>query len=184
MDKYTLLTGATGFLGQFLLHRLLRAGLPVAVIARSSETQTSKQRIENLVTRYNREDDCKYPTPVCFTGDINMPDLGIDEFALDWFRDNCGACIHNAASIRFHGKDRSREPWRSNIGGTENILNFCDEVDIANFHHVSTAYVCGDRRDHVRESDLDVGQGYEKRLRAIQARSRGTGQRSRNSWTP
>jgi len=161
MDNYILLTGATGFLGQFLLHRLLRADVPIAVVARSSPAQSAKERIAAIVGRCSDEDQRDYPTPVCFTGDLTTPDLGIDEFALDWFREHCNACIHNAASIRFHGKDREREPWRSNIGGTENVLHFCDEVEIANFHHVSTAYVCGDRRDHVMESDLEVGQGYE-----------------------
>ncbi|MEM7313318.1 MAG: SDR family oxidoreductase, partial [Planctomycetota bacterium] len=70
--------------------------------------------------------------------------------------------LHNAASIRFHAPegDRTKDPYRSNIGGTQNVLDVCKCAGIEEFHHVSTAYVSGARTDRCYEHELDVGQDY------------------------
>ena len=38
------------------------------------------------------------------------------------------------------------------------MLELCRDLGIRQFHHVSTAYVCGLRSDRCREAELDVGQ--------------------------
>jgi nucleoside-diphosphate-sugar epimerase len=48
----------------------------------------------------------------------------------------------------------------SNVGGTENVLEFARQCKIKEFHHVSTAYVCGLRTGKCLESELDVGQSF------------------------
>ena len=54
--------------------------------------------------------------------------------------------------------EETEEPYLSNLNGTRNVLEFCSKTDIREFHHVSTAYVCGTRRGRILESELDVGQ--------------------------
>jgi len=55
---------------------------------------------------------------------------------------------------------RKQEPWRTNLGGTENVLEFAAATSIAHLHYVSTAYVCGVRDTVVMESELDVDQTF------------------------
>ena len=51
--------------------------------------------------------------------------------------------LHVAASVDFFGDERTGEPFRSNVEGTENLLKVCEQAGIEKFHHVSTAYVGG-----------------------------------------
>lgn len=161
MKKYLLLTGATGFIGQYVLERLLKQQVPVVIIARGSSEQSANDRIMAIVKGLEERSGQELPKPICFTGDLTKEDLGLDDFALDWFTENCGRVLHNAASIRFHcNGDREKDPWLSNFTGTQNVVDLCRQSAITEFHHVSTAYVCGNRRDTVFESDLIHDTGY------------------------
>lgn len=99
------------------------------------------------------------PRPRVIEGNICQPNLGIGDDDVSWIRDNCDSVMHNAASLSFIATNgRDGEPWNSNVGGTRNLLDLCDTTGIRDFHHISTAYVCGLRRGRIMESELDVGQ--------------------------
>ena len=100
------------------------------------------------------------PRPVVFEGDVAEEKLGLDQSAISWIRENCDEVIHNAAILQFHGADRNAEPWRTNLGGTQNVLQLCEEVCIKNLFYVSTAYVCGEQSETVLESDLHSNQRF------------------------
>ncbi len=157
--SYLLLTGATGLLGSYLLRDASERGIPMAVVARSSRTAgPARQRIEDQLVRWERISGRAYPRPVVFEGDLSLPALGLSEPQLDWVAENCHAMLHNAASLTFVADHPDGEPYRSNVAGVRNVLGLCARTGIAQFHHVSTAYVCGLRDDRVLESDVDVGQ--------------------------
>jgi len=157
---YLFLTGATGLLGTYLLRDLSRAGTKLAVLVRPTRFASTRHRIETLLARWERQAGYALPRPVVLEGDLSRPDLGLGTSGLQWVSRHCDAVMHNAASLTFHAEsdDAEAEPWRSNIGGTTHVLEFCRSAGIRQFHHVSTAYVCGQRTDHVLESELDVGQ--------------------------
>ena len=158
--SYHLLTGATGLLGNYLLRDLLRRDVPVAVLARPNRKQTGRQRIEAALCAWDAEEGRPLPRPVVLEGDISQPDLGLDAVNIRWAAEYCSAVIQNAASLTFHSTSQEGEPWRSNIGGTRNVLDFCRNIGIRKFHHVSTAYVAGLRQGKVLETELDVGQEF------------------------
>jgi thioester reductase-like protein len=152
---YLLLTGATGLLGRYLLRDLLLADQPVAVVARRSATASARHRIDAVLRRW--EASRSLPRPVVLEGDITRPDLGLDAAALDWLRENCSGVVHSAATLTFH-ESAAGEPWRTNVQGTQHVLDVCRRTSLRKFFHVSTAYVCGLRSGRVCERDLDVGQ--------------------------
>lgn len=164
--SYELLTGATGLLGTYLLRDLLGQGRQVAVVVRSGIVETAQQRVDSLLTRWEQQLGYALPRPPVLEGDICQPHLGLDAAALEWVARHCHAVLHNAASLSFQADERSGEPYRSNVEGTRNVLELCRTTGIRQFHHVSTAYVCGLRTGRVLESELDVGQqsgnAYEK----------------------
>ena len=98
------------------------------------------------------------PRPVVLEGDLSEIDLGLDNRTLDWIEGHCTAVFHNAASLVFRGDDPDGEPYLSNVEGTRRILELCRCTGIRQYHHVSTAYVCGLRNGRILESDVDVGQ--------------------------
>lgn len=158
--SYHLLTGATGLLGNYLLRDLLLRDVPVAVLVRPSRRQSARQRVEIALCAWEEELGKALPRPVVLEGDISQPDLGLDAVNIRWAAEYCSVVINNAASLTFHSTSKEGEPWRSNIGGTRNMLEFCRATGIRKFHHVSTAYVAGLRQGKVLESELDVGQQF------------------------
>jgi dTDP-4-dehydrorhamnose reductase len=155
---YLFLTGGTGLLGAYLIRDILKAGGNLALLVRSTRKEPAEARVESLMARWEAEDGCEYSRPVVLPGDLTAENLGLDASARQWVARNCDAVMHNAASLTFHALGPQDEPWKSNLHGTRRVLDLCRETGIRNFHHVSTAYVCGQRMGRILESELDVGQ--------------------------
>ncbi len=160
MKKHVLLTGATGLVGRYLIRDLLLSGHRLAVLVRSSKKETARQRVEKILQYWERELGQTLPRPVCLQGDIGKEGFGLNAVEQRWVAEHCDRLLHNAASLTFDGDDRNAEPWITNVGGTENMLQFCRELGIRDLHYVSTAYVSGCRQGLVMENDLDLGQDF------------------------
>lgn len=158
MSYHILLTGATGLLGRYLLRDLLLADIPVAAVVRGSRRQSAEDRIEALMGTWEDLLQREMPRPYVLEGDITEPFLGLDATDRHWIDQNCDSVMHNAASLSFVATSEEGEPYRSNIKGTQNVLDLCQETGIRDFHHVSTAYVAGLRTGRIMENELDVGQ--------------------------
>jgi len=142
-SAYTLLTGATGLLGQYILHELIRGGHQVAVLARPKSTLSARQRIERIMQRWDRYHETCLPRPVIVEGDITHPEhLGMNPEDRQWVADHVGRILHNAAIIRFNGSEET-EPWITNCRGTANVIGVAQANGIDDFCHISSAYVCG-----------------------------------------
>jgi len=155
-----LLTGATGLLGRYLMKDLMTRGIDLAVLVRPSRKNDPHQRIEAAMRVWEQELQCELPRPMVLCGDIISPDLGLSGPEIRWAAEHCDGIIHNAASLSFVSTGPDSEPWRSNVGGVKNVLEFCKQAGIRNFHHVSTAYVAGKRHGRVHENELNVGQEF------------------------
>ena len=157
---HLLLTGATGLLGRYLMKDLLTRDVDLAVLVRPSRKLDPHTRIEAAIRVWEERLGRSLPRPTVLAGDINSPDLGLSGPEISWAAEYCDGIIHNAASLSFVSTGRHSEPWRSNVDGTKNVLDFCQQATIEKFHHVSTAYVAGKRNGRVLESELDVGQEF------------------------
>ena len=155
-----LFTGGSGLLGGHLLGRMLARGRQVAVLARSSPRASAAERISGLVAAAEDELGRRLPRPVVIEGDLAAPGLGLSAADGHWVRRSCGAILHAAASLEFVGADRDGEPWRTNIGGTRALLELAREAGIREFHHVSTAYVCGLAPGPVAEAASTADHGF------------------------
>src|SRR6516165_4708484 len=132
-----LLTGATGFLGQYLLRDLLRQAYPVAVLVRDAPPQTASERIDCLVQFWSDRLGQELPTPTVVTGDLGQEDLGLDGADRRWLGVNCQRLIHAAASLSFRPTPDG-EPWRTNLRGTQALLALSREIGLTEWHHVSS----------------------------------------------
>lgn len=158
--KYVLLTGGTGLVGRYLVRDLLLSGHRLALVLRTSGKETVEQRAESILQYWEAELGRTLPRPVCLQGDVAEPGLALSQVDRDWIKENCDRVLHNAAILTFYEEDRTKDPWRTNLGGTQHVLELCRETGIDDLHYVSTAYVCGNRSDMVKEDQLDVGQGF------------------------
>jgi len=161
MRSYCLLTGGTGLVGRYLVRDLLMHEEAVAVLIRSRGDESPAHRLEQVLAHWDRELGRNLPRRVrCLEGDVTLPGLGLSNDDRRWVATHCPRMLHNAASLDFHGKDRTRDPWLSNYTGTENVLDLCRLVGIRELHYVSTAYVCGKREELARENELECGQEF------------------------
>ncbi len=157
-----LLTGATGMVGSYIMADWLRSGRSLAVIARGKNAQSATDRIESILSRFEAAWDRTLARPRVFQGDLNQPGLGVLSSNARWISANCDQILHSAASLSFAPASDSvdNEPYRTNVEGTAHVLDFCSEHHISRFHHVSTAYVCGQRSGVVFETEGDIGQTF------------------------
>lgn len=157
---YTLLTGATGLVGRYLVRDLLLNGHELAVVVRPSRRQSPRERIEEILQNWETELGRPLPRPIVLSGDISEPGFGLSDEDREWVKSHVTSIIHSAAILEFYGKDRAGEPWRSNLNGTQNMIQLCRDLEIKDIHHVSTAYVAGLQTGRAMEDSLDVGQSF------------------------
>ena len=136
------------------------AGCRVAVVVRETKKQSAAERIAEICSFWEDELGQVLPRPVCLVGDVCQPNLGMSHLDQLWVAKHCDSCIHNAAILDFRTAPRDQEPWVTNLDGTANVVSFCQSIGIKDFHHVSTAYVCGNRVGTIREDELDCAQGF------------------------
>ena len=156
---YSLLTGPTGLLGSYLLRDALDAGRHIAVLIRPTRSESVRGRVESMLARLEKVGGRVLPRPVVIEGDLTQPGLGIDTASVRWIARHCDAVIHSAANLAWEG-DPPGEPWLSNVQGMHEMLELCRTTGIRQFHHISTAYVCGQREGCVLETELDEGQQF------------------------
>src|SRR5262245_11756447 len=157
---FTFLTGATGLLGRYLVRDFARQGVPLAVLVRGRGNRPAEAGGGAGVAGWEAQLGEPVPRPVYLEGDVTEPGLGLSGAAERWVAGHCDRLVHSAASLAFFGAERTREPWLSNYSGTINVARFCRASGIREFHHISTAYVCGTRQGLIYEADLDRGQSF------------------------
>jgi nucleoside-diphosphate-sugar epimerase len=152
VQKCVLLTGGTGFLGQYLLKDLLLSGVEVVTVARSRYGVSAKERVHRIVRIWEQSLGCELPRPTVIEWDLHSPpDRAQFLSGLGEVRERIQSVLHVAASVRFSW-DRNRiEPFRSNIEGTRHVADFAALLDRPDFHFVSTAYVWGETHGKAQE---------------------------------
>lgn len=169
---YLLMTGGTGLLGEYLIRDFLQRGVRLVVVARGSRSASAQERVDAICQRWWNQSRRSSAAPLCgirpvvLNGDITQPDLALSDDDRRWLGKHCNAVLHNAASLTFDANRPDGEPWRSNLHGTENVVNLARSLAIPHFHHVSTAYVCGTRTGQILESELDSGQSFSNEYEA------------------
>lgn len=181
-DRRVLLTGATGFVGEALLHLLLTEvpGVHVTLLVRARGSSTAGDRVRGLLAKPVFEavteragglDALLERRVRVLEGDLtDTPELPRD---LD-------AVVHCAGDVSFDPP--VDEGFRTNVVGTRELLARVREVgpDV-HYVHVSTAYVAGRRRGSIPEGpvphevDLAVETAWGLAQRAsVEHRSRTT----------
>lgn len=117
-----LLTGATGFIGAYVLRLLLQRGYPVRALRRRTSPMDLVRDVADQVEWVE--------------GDV------IDLFALEEAYQGITHVCHCAALVSFRASDE-RRMMRVNVEGTANMVNFALDAGVQHFVHVSSIAALG-----------------------------------------
>jgi thioester reductase-like protein len=154
-----LLTGATGFLGSFLLHELLTSTMAhVNCVVRADDERHAMGRIRAKMSSFGlwEDDFALRVSPVL--GDMTKPRLALSDASLDELGERCDSIYHVAANVNF------LFPYRvlraANVGASLDVLRLACSRRQKPLHFVSTIgiFLSPDHAGRViREDDpLDI----------------------------
>lgn len=159
--KSVFLTGASGFLGVFLLKELLeQSRVTVYCLVRAATYSQGFEKIKQSLDNYGLwvNDYGSRIHPVC--GDLSKPRLGIQTSQWQKLAGEIDAIYHNGASVNFVYPYAALKPV--NVSGTEEVLRLACTTKVKAVHYVSTLSVFENDSsfDWVREDDFpENGKG-------------------------
>lgn len=180
MGKNYLITGVTGFVGRFILKRLLKDDPEnyLYVLVRKEKGKSVQDRVSGLIREMFAPDGTDFfnrrVRPL--EGDVTKDRLGMSDEDYASVISKSDVIFHAAASIKFNLE--LDDAFGINTEGTQHIVKLASDClvrgRLKNIYHISTAYVsgrkCSDGRERVFANTYERSK-YESELvlnRAIQ----------------
>lgn len=132
-----LLTGATGYLGAFLLQQVLsRTKANVYCLVRANTREQAKTRIKKIMFRYGAWDESYSKRILPMNGDLSKKRLGLSNDDWSMLANKVEIIYHNGALVNFAYPYSALRG--SNVLGTKELLRLACDKRIKAFHYVST----------------------------------------------
>ncbi|MEM9090696.1 MAG: thioester reductase domain-containing protein, partial [Cyanobacteria bacterium P01_F01_bin.53] len=138
--KDILLTGATGFLGAFLLHELLRQkNATIHCLVRATSPTEALAKLKQCLTNYKiwQTDFDSRIQPI--VGDLSQPYLGLTKQQFYTLADQIDAIYHNGAQV--HHLSPYAQLRTTNVLGTREIIKLACHGTLTPLHYTSTLSV-------------------------------------------
>ena len=142
------LTGGTGFIGRFLVEKLLARGGTIHMLVR----EQSKDKLDALRERWGVDETRIKPV----VGDLTKANLGIDKKTLESLKGNIDHFFHLAAVYDMGADEEAQKA--TNIEGTRAAVNAAKARDAKHFHHVSSIAAAGLFRGIFREDMFEEAE--------------------------
>ncbi len=159
--RHVLLTGATGFIGRFFLHELLRqnANLTIHCVVRAETAADGHARIRAAMQQAEIWDDAFAPRIVALPGDIGQARLGLSAEHFDALCRQTDAVYHLAADINLQSS--YLDIRKNNTFGVSNVLELCLRERFKHLFFASTMgvfpqYFCS-FADEFQHDHIDTG---------------------------
>ncbi len=143
-------SGATGFIGRFLVERLLARGGTVHALVRPG----SRDRLEAVRARWGAGPHQVVAVP----GDLSQPGLGIGEERLAELRGRVHHLFHLAAIYDMSATAEAL--FAANVEGTRHVLEFANAVEAGCLHHVSSIAAAGRYPGTFREDMFEEAEDF------------------------
>ncbi|MDF5733397.1 MAG: thioester reductase domain-containing protein, partial [Rhizonema sp. PD38] len=164
------LTGATGFLGAFLLSELLQqTDADIYCLVRSSNVESGLKKIQANLESYSLWNEYFSSRIISVIGDLSRPLFNLGEQQFQLLASTIDIIYHNGALVNV--VDPYSKLKAANVLGTQEVLRLASQIKLKPVHYISTISVFpweeDFSREHIfRENDsLDrgsLGGGYEQ----------------------
>jgi len=143
-----LLTGATGYVGCYLLREMLKEGKrKITALIRGADHAAGRDRLHQVLAHYFGPEAgaelAYHPGLQVLSSDLGQPNLGLDREQWTSLANRTQAIFHCAANVRHYG--HYQEFHRDNISSVQHLLELATHnVDApTDFHLISTTSVVG-----------------------------------------
>jgi NAD(P)-dependent dehydrogenase (short-subunit alcohol dehydrogenase family) len=145
-------TGGTGFIGRYLIERLLKRGGTVNVLVREG----SRGRLEEQIAGWGETEGTVNPV----VGDLTQPLLGVDEAEIERLTGKVDHFFHLAAVYDMEAD--SEEIRITNIEGTIHAVELANRIEAGCFHLTSSIAAAGLFKGTWREEMLDEAEDLDR----------------------
>jgi L-aminoadipate-semialdehyde dehydrogenase len=154
-DVHTFLTGATGFLGAYILRDLLVRPGKVTLLVRAKDAEAALGRIQETCQAYGLWEDSWISRITAIVGDLEKPNFGLSPDIWNTLADTVDVVIHNGALVHWVlPYSRLRAP---NVLSTISALQLCSIGKAKNFGLVSSTSVL-DTEHYVELSEASLAE--------------------------
>jgi myxalamid-type nonribosomal peptide synthetase MxaA len=130
------LTGATGFLGAFILDELLRrTDATVYAMVRAADAGEAMTRLRGALDGFEIDAGDLSGRVVPLPGDLAQPLLGQSPSMFDRLAAEVDTVYHSGANVNFAYPYEALKP--ANVDGTREVVRLCVRNRIKRLHHVS-----------------------------------------------
>jgi amino acid adenylation domain-containing protein/thioester reductase-like protein len=145
--KNIFLTGATGFLGAFLLAELVADGdATIHCLVRAEDAGSGRRKLEAHLRSLGLWTPALGERIVAVPGDLASPRLGLQQSEFDALAAGIDAIYHSGANVNFYYPYSVLKA--ANVRGTEELLRMASFGRSKSFHFISTlGVVLSERRD-------------------------------------
>jgi amino acid adenylation domain-containing protein/thioester reductase-like protein len=134
------LTGATGFLGAYLLSELLRqTQAEIYCLVRATDIETAQQRIQKHLETYLLWEPRFSSRIIPVLGDLTQPCLGISDRQFQNMANLIDLIYHNGALVNFVYPYYKLKP--ANVFGVQEMLRLATHTKAIPVHYISTVSV-------------------------------------------
>lgn len=132
-----LLTGATGFIGAFLLRELLnKTTALIYCLIRAENIETAKQRILTTLQKYQIWDNSYSERIIPIVGDLAKPKLGLSALEFANLAKQIDIIYHNGARVNHTEPYNRLKP--ANVLGTQEIFRLASQSKLKPVHLISS----------------------------------------------
>ena len=131
------MTGATGFVGAFLLHDLLKmTSAEIHCLLRAEDVEKGLLRLKRNLNTYLLWDDSFAARIRPILGDLGESQLGLTDESFEKLANEIDVIYHNGAMVNFVYPYHAHKA--SNVLGTQEILRLASKKRLKPVHFVST----------------------------------------------
>ena len=152
------LTGANGFVGIHILYEILNTtNNTIYCLVRGKNHEHSVSRLIDAYKLYFNTDISEFIDNriIVVSGDIDLPNFGIDMNTFNSYINSFATIIHTAAIVKHYGSFDTFD--KINIQGTKNVVDFACAYK-KRLIHISSISVSGNYLVHQDNRDIDFSE--------------------------